>query len=90
VVAVVVAVVAVVAVVTVFTTDTSGLSDDAKKRYFNSGFRYLQLLILALGTPAVDGDTKILTKEEKDAAFNEVLAGVDEKYDYCRRCSSGC
>jgi hypothetical protein len=62
---------------TVFTTDTSGLSDDAKNVTLTPG-QDITIVDTGTGTPAVDGDTKILTKEEKDAAFNEVLAGVDE------------
>jgi hypothetical protein len=62
---------------TVFTTDTSGLSDDAKNVTLTPG-QDITIVDTSNGTPAVDGDTKILTKEEKDAAFNEVLAGVDE------------
>jgi hypothetical protein len=62
---------------TVFTTDTSGLSDDAGNVTLTPG-QDITIVDSGNGTPAVDGDTKILTKEEKDAAFNEVLAGVDE------------
>ena len=62
---------------TVFTTDTSGLSDDAENVTLTSG-QDITIVDTGNGTPAVDGDTKILTKEEKDAAFNEVLAGVNE------------
>jgi hypothetical protein len=62
---------------TVFTTDTSGLSDDAENVTLTPG-QDITIVDTGTGTPAVDGDTKILTQEEKDAAFNEVLAGVDE------------
>ena len=62
---------------TVFTTDTSGLSDDAVDVTLGAN-QDITIIDTGNGTPAVDGDTKILTKEEKDAAFNEVLAGVNE------------
>jgi hypothetical protein len=62
---------------TVFTTDTSGLSNDAENVTLTPG-QDITIVDTGNGTPAVDGDTKILTKEEKDAAFNEVLAGVNE------------
>ncbi len=62
---------------TVFTTDTSGLSDDAENVTLTPG-QDITIIDNGDGQPAVNGNTTVLTQAQKDAAFNEVLEGINE------------